>query len=157
MVTFEANTQLIAASVTAIAATLVSATLGLARFAGAWSNVANHQDTPTSWAYATGPTIAELVFALIALGGGVAAVLSRPGRRPAFVALLAITVLATGFALNDMLYQIITSTYLRSPSARFCLPGKRESGSAPKQPPFPLFRACGLLRALELGRRRGPR
>jgi hypothetical protein len=107
--------KLFALAGTAAVALVISCILGLSRFVATWLATANG-GTPggaATWAYSAGPIIAQLLFALIAGGAAVAAVLSKEGRRPLYVALLAVTALVCGMALNDTSYLIVTSINLR--------------------------------------------
>jgi hypothetical protein len=93
---------------------LIAVTIGLSRFAGALANALNQDGEQHTWPFVAGLTITEFLFAVIALGCGIGAVLPKAGRRPGFVVVLVVTAVAFGWAFSDAIYQFVTAAYDRS-------------------------------------------
>jgi hypothetical protein len=103
----------LAATVVAIVATVVASTLALSRFVATWVSQASHGDHGAAWASSVGGSLVELFFASVALAAALAAVLPRSGRRPPYVAVLAIASATAGCALSDAVYMVVLWSYAR--------------------------------------------
>jgi hypothetical protein len=109
----------LAAAVAAVVALVISGLLGLSKFLASVIALADYKVNKdwsggaVWWTTSLGPTVAQLLFALVAVGAATMAVLSERGRRPPYVVVLGGALFTCGFALNHIAYQALESIYLR--------------------------------------------